>query len=69
MGAWLKRNRWVAPYALLAPGLAGGWLFAAILTGPASFLAAPAALAQKWPSKPVTLIVPGAGGSSTDNIA
>ena len=24
MGAWLKRNRWVAPYALLAPGLA--WL-------------------------------------------
>lgn len=27
------------------------------------------ALAQKFPSRPITLIVPGAGGSSTDNIA
>ena len=35
----------------------------------AATFAAPVALAQKWPSKPVTLIVPGAGGSSTDNIA
>ena len=36
----------------------------------AATVSAPTAFAQKtWPTKRVTLIVPGAGGSSSDNIA
>ena len=47
---------------VFAPAAGAALLLAAVC-------AAPAALAQKWPTRPLTLIVPGAVGSSTDNIA
>ena len=44
-------------------------LFAMALAASALHASRAAAQAAAWPTKPITLIVPGAGGSSTDNIA
>ena len=44
-------------------------LFAMALAASALHASRAAAQAAAWPTKPITLIVPGAGGGSADNIA